>query len=468
MLHSDAPTYSFHIVVNELTAICGGKFVITDPEAFWEYERDQTQHLHFSFDILVKPGTAEEVAAVLKVCNQYNIPVTPRGGGSGVTGGALPVKGGVVLSMSRLNKIISIHPEEGYVIAEAGVVTAALCNYAAEAGLYFPVAPSSSAYSFVGGNVAENAGSINSCRYGTTGRYVLNLEVALPSGELIWTGANVSKNVTGLNLTQLFVGSEGILGVITKVVYRLITKPRYEVSLLAAYDNLEDACKTVAAIRRSGVSPAAVELIGSNALRITAAYLDERLPFTEEHIKAHLLITLQEETETALLNAMEVMTEVIEQYSNEPLLTGSTTTEKALLWKLRFNIGTALTAGNKTYRDIDICMPVTQLYSYILKVEEICNYYGSRVASFGHALDGNLHTMLIQDRIGNEENEQKALQEIYTYAIANGGVISGEHGIGVLQRPFMHFQFSVPQLALMKGIKGIFDPKGILNPGKKL
>lgn len=461
-------THSIDVIVTELAAICGSMFVTTDPETLWEYERDQTLHLHFPFDILVKPGTAEEVAAVLKVCNHYNIPVTPRGGGSGVTGGALPIHGGVVLSTSRLNKIISIHPEDGYVIAEAGVVTAAICDHAEAAGLYFPVAPSSSAYSFIGGNVAENAGSIYSCRYGTTGRYVLNLEVALPSGELIWTGANVSKNVTGLNLTSLFVGSEGILGVITKVVYRLITKPGYEVCLLAAYENIEDACNTISAIRTSGVYPAAAELIGTNALRITADYLGERLPLTEEHIRAHVLITLQETTEAALLNAMEVMAAVIEKFTKEPILTGSTTAEKALLWKLRFNIGTALTAGNKTYRDIDICMPVTLLYTYMQKVEEICSRYKVAVATFGHALDGNLHTMLIREQTGYEENEEKTLREIYKYAIANGGVISGEHGIGLLQKPFIHLQFSAPQLALMKGIKELFDPNGILNPGKKI
>lgn len=467
MIMSDASVDALQWIITELAAVCGRKYVLTDPEELYNYERDETLDLRFPFDVLVKPGTSAQVAAILKICNHYRIPVTPRGGGSGVTGGALPVKRGVVLSMERLNKIISINTIDGYVIAESGVITAALCDYVEQAGFYFPVAPSSRAYTVIGGNVAENAGSINSCKYGSTERYVLNLEVVLPSGETIWTGANVSKNVTGLNLTQLFVGSEGTLGVITKVVYRLLRKPGHEVSLLAAFENVENACKAVMAIKGSGLTPSAVELVGCKALQITAAFLAEPLPLVKEGVGAHLLVNLQEDTETDLLAAMEKTASVIEKFSIDELLTASTTSEKEKLWKLRYNIGTALTHEGKSYRDLDSCVPLSQLYGYVERVEEICKDYQIPVACFGHAWDGNLHTMLmLQELPGETERLQQAIKEIYAYAIAHGGVISGEHGIGLIQKEFMGMQFTRPHLALLQSIKQLFDPHGILNPGK--
>jgi len=425
--------------------------------------------LRFPFDLLVRPGTAQEVAAVLALCNRHRIPVTPRGAGSGVTGGALPVNGGVVLSLERLNSIITLNETDAYIIAEAGVVTAAMCSYAAAKGFYFPVAPSSSAYSFVGGNVAENAGSISTCRYGNTDRYVLNLEVALPSGQLIWTGANVSKNVTGLNLTQLFTGSEGVLGVITKVVYRLLRKPAYEVSLLAAFTQLQDACNAVMALKRSGIACSAVELVGPQALALTAAYLNEPLPLVNEQVQAHLLINLSEDTDSALLHAMETTGAIIETFTKQPLLTATSATEKERLWKLRFNIGAALMSNGGRYRDIDICLPLSQLPAYISKLESVSREYAVPVVYFGHALDGNLHAMLHLPGSGpavEDDRFQQAIHAIYQYAIGVGGVISGEHGIGLLQKEFMPLQFTPAHLALMRQIKQVFDPNGILNPGK--
>ncbi|MFD2787214.1 FAD-binding oxidoreductase [Hymenobacter rubripertinctus] len=442
---------------------------MTDTDILYTYGQDETLGLHFGFDILVKPGNAEEVSSIVKICNELRIPITPRGGGSGVTGGALPIKGGVVVSLERLNRIIHIDELSSYVIAESGVVTAALCERVEQQGLYFPVQPSSKAYSFIGGNVAENAGSIHSCRYGTTAQYVLNLEVVLPTGAIIWTGANVPKNATGLNLTQLFVGSEGVLGIITKVVYRLIRRPAHEVTLLAGFTTIEDACKAVLAIRQSGFTPAAVEMVGPEALRITAAYLSGPLPLVKQGIEAHLLVGLQEDTENALLHAMETVGGVLEKYAAEPILVGTTTLEKERLWKLRFSIGAALSSGGRTYRDIDISIPLSLLYPYLAKVEEITARYQLAVAYFGHALDGNLHTMVMLDQDLDTEagaNAAQAVNSIYAYAIANGGAISGEHGIGMLQKEFMKNQFSADHLALAKSIKHVLDPNDILNPGK--
>ena len=457
---------SLQLVIDELTTICGNQFVLTDEDDLYSYERDETLNLCFPFDILVKPSNTEEIAAIVKLCNQHKIPITPRGGGSGVTGGALPVNGGVVLSLERFNQIIDINTIDDYVIAEAGVITADLCDAVEQLDLYFPIAPSSSAYSFIGGNVAENAGSIYSCKYGTLAQYVLNLEVVLPNGEIIWTGANVSKNSTGLNLTSLFVGSEGILGIITKVVYKLLPKPKHSATLLAAFESLEDACNAVIAIKQSNVLPAAVELVCENALHITANYLQKSFPLLTENIKAHLLVELQDKTESALIHSINAVASILEEHTSEDILTASTSLEKEKLWKLRLNIGEALTHDGKMYRDIDACVPLSVLYDYIREVELICKQYNVSVACFGHALDGNLHTMLMIGDATDEKDINNAAYEIYSYAIAKGGVISGEHGIGLLQKEFMPMQFSKAYLQLMQNIKHLFDPNGILNPGK--
>ena len=461
--------FSLDTLVDAFTVICGAGFVISDPAMHYSYERDEAMGLRFPFDLLIRPGTAEEVAAVLALCNRHRVPVTPRGAGSGVTGGALPVKGGVVLSLERLNRIIELNEIDGYIVAEAGVITADLCEHVAGKGLYFPVAPSSSAYSFLGGNVAQNAGSISSCRYGNTDRYVLNLQVALPSGEMIWTGANVSKNVTGFNLTGLLTGSEGVLGIITKVVYRLLRKPAHEVSLLAAFAQLEDACNAVTALKRSGIAYSAVELIGSQALALTAAYLNEPLPLVNEKVQAHLLINLSEDTDSALFNAMETTATIIERFTTEQLLTATTAVEKERLWKLRFSIGAALMSEGGRYRDIDICVPLSVLSAYIDKLETVSRDHGLPLIYFGHAMDGNLHAMVRLSgdaHVDNEERLSQAIHIIYDYAIRAGGVISGEHGIGLMQKEFMPLQFSPVHLSLMQQIKQVFDPNGILNPGK--
>lgn len=456
-------------IVNLLRDICGPQHVYTDEDTLFLYGSDETLDLHFPFDILIKPSTAEQIAAVMKICNKFKIAITPRGGGSGVTGGALPVQRGIVLSTERLNKIVSINHTEGYVIAEAGVVTRDLCEAVSQAGFYFPVVPGSSDSSFIGGNVSENAGSIYSCRYGTTGGYVLNLEVVLPDGEVIWTGANVQKNATGISLTHLFVGSEGTLGVITKIVYRLLTAPEHEVSLLAAFNDLQNACNTVIALKHANLMPSAAELISYNALQITTAYLDESYPLTHDDIKAHLLIELQDNSENALHERMNAVANILETNSQSHILVATTTSQKEQLWKLRANIGKALKKNGSHYRDIDAVVPISFLYNYLTGVENICKQRNVPVSCFGHALDGNLHTMLTYDHTQSHEekiNFENTVQEIYQLAVSNGGIISGEHGIGLLQKDFMKLQFSQSQLTVMQRIKNMFDPNNVLNPGK--
>ncbi len=458
-------------IVEIFKEICTDRHVYTKKEDLLMYGRDQTLNFHLPFDILVKPGSPKEISSILKVCNEYNLPITPRGGGSGVTGGALPVHGGVVLSLERLNRIIDINKVDGYVIAESGVITANLCNCVERHDLYFPVFPSSGAYSFIGGNVAENAGSINSCKYGTTSKYVLNLEVVLPSGEIIWTGANVLKNATGLNLTPLFVGSEGILGIITKVVYQLLPKPKPEVTLLAGFKTLKEACDAVINIKKSSIIPSGVELICLNAIKLTAEYLNEELPLVAKNLDAHLLISLQEPSVIEINYTLEIIISILEKYTQEDILVAQTDAEKEKINRLRLNIGNALTNNGRRYRDVDVCVPLSILFDYINKIESICMENDINVVCFGHALDGNLHTNLVFNNNTNFSDDtpiKNVLNELYQYAISKGGVISGEHGIGMLQNDFLALQFSPAHLALMQSIKHLFDPNNIMNPGKIL
>jgi len=446
--------------------ICGERYVTTDPAELYPYGKDETLDLHFPFDVLLKPSCPEEISSILRICAEHGIPVTPRGGGSGVTGGALPVRKGIVLSMERLNRIISISPEDGYVKAEAGVLTAELCRAVREIGCYFPVEPTSSASCFIGGNVALNAGSPKSCKYGKTGEYVLNLEVVLGSGEIIWTGSNSRKNSTGLNLTQLFVGSEGMLGVITKVVYRLLPPPPGELVILATFRHLHDACQAVLDIRRSSLSPSEVELIGPEALRLTADHLGDEATMADNHISAHLLIALEEQPGDPV--GLDMLCAILEKYTGESILVGQTHSEREHLRRLRLHIGTAMTGNNRKYRDVDVCVPLSCLYQYIMAVKEMADSEHVMVASFGHALDGNLHTMLVTDsgEEGAMDRIDRAAHKIYAYATGIGGVISGEHGIGWLQSRYLGLQFSHKQLDLMNQLKKVFDPDGVLNPGK--
>jgi len=422
------------------------------------------------FDLLVRPGSAEEVSAILRTCNEFHIAVTPRGGGSGVSGGALPLRRGVILSLERLNRIICINDLDRFVIAESGVIAQDLCDAVEAKGYCYPAAPSSKGFSFIGGNVATNAGSIQSCQYGKTGNYVLNLEVVLPDGEITWTGANVSKSSSGLNLTQLFVGSEGLLGIITKVVYRLLPKQEEETVILAGFEHLQNIIDALCALQGSGISLSLGEFLCPRAIALVSEYLGEPLPLVKEGVRYHLLVGFRSDgfVRDAQLAAI---VEILEKFTAIELPVAQTRTEKERLMKLRDNIGKALVSNGGTYRDIDAAVPVSALYSYLSKIELISEACNIRFISFGHALDGNLHVMLRQQtgsRGEVTEMEKRALNEIYAFVADCGGVVSGEHGIGSLQKGFMRLQHSPRNMKIMRQIKQLLDPNGILNPEKVL
>ena len=301
-------------LIKQLQNICGDANVFFDEESFNHYGHDETEKLLYPPDVVVKPSSTEEISRILKYCNEHLIPVTPRGAGTGLSGGAIPQNGGVVISTEKLNRILEIDERNLQVTTEPGVITEVLQNAVKEKGLFYPPDPSSRGSCFIGGNIAENSGGPKAVKYGVVKDYVLNLEVVLPTGEIIWTGANVLKNSTGYNLTQLIVGSEGTLGIVTKIVLRLIPLPKYDLLMLAPFASLEKASEAVSAIFRAGFTPSAMELVEIDALKIVSKMVDSYVVPVSDDIAAHLIIEVDGNDMNVLMSEMEAIAELLNQY----------------------------------------------------------------------------------------------------------------------------------------------------------
>ena len=419
------------------------------------------------------PGTAEEVAAVLMLCNEHVIPVTPRGGGTGLSGGALPVKGGVVVAMKRFNKILEIDELNLQATVEPGVITEVFQDAVKEKGLFYPPDPSSKGSCFLGGNLGENAGGPKAVKYGVTRDYVINMQVALVTGEVIWTAANVLKNSTGYNLTQLMCGSEGTLGVITKIVFKLRPHPTRDVTLLVPFTTAEEACRAISGIYMAGITPSKMEFVEREAIVLTMKYVDEVLsaPVSidlPDNINAHLIIELDGNDDEVLMQEAEKMVEVLENYEIGEIYFAQSAEEKDGLWRLRKNVSPAVNSYTLTKAE-DVVVPRGNLPALITAIKDIGKQYGFNSVCFGHVGDGNLHVNVMKEEIdadywNNEVNE--GIADIFKAVVKLGGTLSGEHGIGIAKRPYMHLAMAEKNLELMRGIKKVFDPKGILNPEK--
>jgi glycolate oxidase len=449
-------------------AIVGEQYVLIDEEALQHYAHDETEDLHFRPDVILKPRTAEEISEVLKICNRYKIPVTPRGAGTGLSGGALPHLGGVLLSIERLNSIISIDERNLQVITEAGVITEVLQNGLKEKGLFYPPDPSSRGTCLIGGNIAENSGGPKAVKYGVVKDYVLNLEVVLATGEIIWTGANVLKNATGYNLTQLVVGSEGTLGIVTKIVLKLLPHPKHDLLMLVPFKSAENACAAVSAIFMAGYTPSALEFMERDALEWVMRFVDNSIVAIEDDIKAHLLIEVDGNDMDVLMKEMEGIGEVVMAYECGEILFADDAQQKAELWKLRRRVGEAV-KSHSVYKEEDTVVPRAELPVLLKGVKDIGKKYGFHSVCYGHAGDGNLHVNIIKGDLSDEEwngSLKSGIREIFELVKSLGGTISGEHGIGLVQKEYMDIIFKEKELELMRQIKKVFDPNGILNKGK--
>lgn len=453
--------------IKEFQSIVGEPFVIIGKEDTEAYARDYTEDLVYHPDVVVKPKTAEEISAIVKICNEAVIPLTPRGAGTGLSGGALAYCGGVVLSLERMNRIVEIDERNFQATVEPGVINEAFQNAVREKGLFYPPDPASKGSCYLGGNVAHASGGPRALKYGTTRDYVLNLQVVLPTGDIIWTGANTLKYSTGYNLTHLMIGSEGTLGIVTQIVLKLIPHPQQTLLMLAPFRSPEKACEAVNGIFLAGANPSACEFVEPEGFRLSAAMTN--LNFTvEEGVEAYLLIEVDGNDMEAMMTECEVISEVLYGYESGEVLFAQTADEKEYFWKLRRSIGEA-TKHNNTYKEEDTVVPRAELPVLFRGVKEIGNRFGFRTVCYGHAGDGNLHVNILKDQLSDafwSNDIHEAIIEIFSLCKKLKGTISGEHGIGLVQKPYMHVVMSDVQLELMRGIKKAFDPKGILNPGK--
>lgn len=441
---------------------------MVDKESLTHYGHDETENLLFLPDVVIRPKTTAEISAIMKICNQHKIPVTPRGAGTGLSGGALPHLGGVLLSTDRMNSILNIDERNLQVTTEPGVITEVLMNAVKEKGLFYPPDPSSRGSCFIGGNIAENSGGPKAVKYGVVRDYVLNLEIVLPTGEIMWTGANVLKNSTGYNLTQLIIGSEGTLAIVTKIVLKLIPLPKYDLLMLVPFQSLEKAGEAVSAIFRAGFIPSALELVEIDALKIVSKMAGNNMVPVTDDIAAHLIIEVDGNNLDVLMSDMEAIGELLNQYEAGELFFADDAQQKEALWKMRRRVAEAVKIAGYTIEE-DTVVPRAELPALIKGVKELGKQYGFHAVCYGHAGDGNLHIRINKPGTTNSQDDPQmiaSLRALFILVKNLGGTISGEHGIGLIQKGYMDIVFEEKQLELMRQIKNVFDPNNILNAGK--
>ncbi len=446
----------------------GAEHVFTDEASIEKFSRDETDGVKFPPEVVLKPITPQEVSAVLRYCNEHLIPVSPRAAGTGLSANSLCVHGGVMLSVERMNRILKIDERSLQVTTEPAVITEALQNTLQEKGLFYPVDPSSRGTSFIGGNVACNSGGPRAVKYGVVKDFVLNLEVVLPTGEIIWTGANTLKNSTGYNITQLMVGSEGTLGIITKIVLKLLPYPRFNNVMLAPFKSMDDASAAVSAVFRAGIVPSCIEFMEREAIEYVMNFLgDVAIPLAED-THASLLIEVDGNDLDAIQKDCEKIYEVLSQFDVGEILFADSEAQKIDLWRMRRNIAYAVKKTNMTVEE-DTVVPRADLPELLKHIKAVGKKWNFRSVCYGHAGDGNVHVRILKDELSDDywKNEvPKGIREIFEKVVELGGTISGEHGIGWIQIPYMDIKFGAMQLDLMRQIKKVFDPNSILNPGK--
>jgi glycolate oxidase len=444
--------------------------VLTDEEQLERCASDHTEDLHYLPEVVLQPQTVSAISGIMRYCHEHTIPVTPRGAGTGLSGGALAVFGGVVLDMRRFSKILHVDKENFQVITEPGVITQELQEHLQEQGLFYPPDPASKGSCFIGGNVAENSGGPRAVKYGVVKDYVLNLEIVLPNGDVIWTGANVLKNATGYNLTQLIVGSEGTLGIITKIVLRLIPAVKHDLLLLVPFRSAVEACAAVNAIFLAGYTPSALEFMERDALEWSMKYAQVNAVNLPADIVAHLLIEVDGNHLEQMYQDVAAISQIVQQYDIDEILFAESHEQKEMLWALRRKVGEAV-KSNSIYKEEDTVVPRAKLPELLQTVKRLGVEYGFDSVCYGHAGDGNLHVNIVKGKMSDDDWKIKlpqGIRELFKEVVRMGGTISGEHGIGLVQKGYMDIAFNSIQLGLMKQIKQVFDPKEILNPGKIL
>lgn len=455
-----------HIV--DLADLLGKENVWTDNELLHEYGKDQTEDLVFPPAVVLKPRTTLEVSKIMSYAFKNSIAVVAVGARTGLSGGVLNVCNGIALSLERMNRIIEIDENNLQVRTQPGVITQVLQDQVLEKGLFYPVDPASRGSCFIGGNIAENAGGARAVKYGVTKDYVLNLEVVLADGQIIWTGSDTLKNATGYNLTQLIIGSEGTLGIVTQIVLRLIPKKNHDVLMLIPFYKMGEAAEVVSTIFKAGIIPSALEFMEREAIDWAMRFIQVDGVNIKDGIEALLLIELDGNYLEILIEEAEKIAELVGGFKVDDILFAESADQKEVLWRLRRSVAEAV-KSNSVFKEEDTVVPRYELPKLLVGVKQIGFKYGFKTVCYGHAGDGNLHINIIKEGLTDEQWEKdvpNGIREIFELTVSLKGTISGEHGIGWVQKNYMNLAFQPIELELMKKIKNVFDSKGILNPHK--
>lgn len=450
-------------ILMEMEQIIPKERMLTRLEELYSYSYDASFGEYLP-ELVIQPDSAVEISKIMKIANEYKIPVYPRGSATSLSGGSLPVKGGIVLDMSQMTSKLIIDRENLLAIVSPGIKTADIHQKAEAVGLFYPPDPSSSQVSTIGGNLLENSSGPKGLKYGTTKEYVIGLEVVTPTGDIIRTGGKTVKNVTGYDLTRLIVGSEGTLGIVTEATLRLIPKPQARKTLLATFNHVVDSGYAITKILASGILPAAMELMDNACIRAVENFSPSGLPIDAEalviiEVDGHPL-AIEEEIKKCEALCYEVGAISVRTAQNEK--------ERQEIWKARKMVSPAITQVGPTKISEDATVPRSKIPEMMERLHQIRDKYQLHLVVFGHAGDGNLHPNIITDKRNVEEMKrvENAVSEIFEVAIELGGTLSGEHGIGTLKAPYMEMELGEAGLGLMKKIKEAWDPNYILNPGK--
>ena len=428
------------------------------------YSYDASMNVHRP-DAAVWPESTEQVAEIVKFANAYKIPVVPRGAGTSLSGGVIPIRGGIIIDLSRMNQILEISVENRYARVQAGVVCDDLNRQLAKHGFTFPPDPASSTVATIGGNVATNAGGIKGAKYGTTRDYVLGLQVVLPTGEVMHTGSYTMKCVSGYDLAKLFIGAEGTLGVVTEVTLKINPLPRYAMTAMATYAKLEDAGKAIFQTMTSGVLPSVMEILDKVTLKAIKENTDLDLPQAEAMILTETDGYTWEEVEAQ----MEVVLRILNQNHPSLVKTAKDEKERLGLWKARKSAYATLARTSTSFVLDDVTVPISRIPELLVGIQDIAQRHGLQVATYGHAGDGNLHPQILYDEYDpvTVEKMEKVEEAIFHLAISLRGTLTGEHGIGLSKANYMTLEHDPVEMALMRQIKKTLDPNNIMNPGKR-
>lgn len=453
-------------IIVELKQVVGAENTITDPETLDNYSHDETPLYKGMPEAAVRPRSTAQVSEIMKLAYENNIPITPRGGGTCLSAGAVPIHGGIVLSLEKMNRIKEIDADNMMVVVETGIITEQFGIELAKRGLFFPPDPVSLDSCTIGGNIAECAGGPRAMKYGVTGNYVTGIVVVFPDGTISRMGGKLLKNVTGYDLINLIIGSEGTLAIVTEAIIKVLPLPKVVVDLLIPFVCVEDATNFAVKILQSGMMPAAIEFMDGDVVRMVSKYLKRKIPYMEAN--AHTIVEIDGDEKERVKQLYDKIGDIALKHGALDVLVGESVRDREKIWEPRKKIGDTLKELTQNVTREDLVVPKKQIPSLIGKLKNLVERYSANLYAFGHLGDGNIHADVSIDKTSDISTFEidKMRREIYEKTISLGGTITAEHGVGLSKIPYLALALDAKQIELMRKIKAVFDPKNILNPGK--